>query len=137
MLPTVKKVIPGAKDGSDWNDSCDRPHCHNSGWSVLSFPFQTVVADAFGDDDDSSDQRGKSGHQNCIVHSLIEGRSEDTAETAVVSSAGKSRGLTRSEIHSNGSLLPLSIVVHKISTFPLDKCILRSVKLVASLNKID
>ena len=62
MLPTVKKVIPGAKDGSDWNDSCDRPHCHNSGWSVLSFPFQTVVADAFGDDDDSSDRRSKSGH---------------------------------------------------------------------------
>ena len=36
---------------------------HNSGWSVLLLlSFQTVVADAFGDDDDSSDRRSKSGH---------------------------------------------------------------------------
>ena len=36
---------------------------HNSGWSVLLLlSFQTVVADAYGYDDDSNDRGSKSGY---------------------------------------------------------------------------
>ena len=97
--------------------------------------------DAYDHDDDSSDRRGKTGLYNFIVHSLIKERIEDTAGTQLRQQplcprpGGEDANSLRDIFRQ--FIITFFEAEHKISQNPLDKSFIRSLKLVASLDKRD
>ena len=137
-----KTKIMGTKDDPDWSDSYDSFNCHNSGRSVLySLPFRLQWATR----GIMMTTRVTKGVKLVFRISLFTLLSEGESRTLLGHSWDSSRYvlgreekmLTRFEISSDNSLSPSCEVGHKISQNSLDKSFIRSLKLVALLDKRD